>query len=70
MGSCKNNQDFAFEKTFFLKGFTLFELQAGHTEIIEILNVIVCGVLALHVITAAYTNYPKKVTFLYKPTEQ
>ena len=45
-------------------------MQAEHSELIEILNVIICGALTLHVIAAAYTNNYEKFTYLCKPTDQ
>ena len=45
-------------------------MQAEHTEIQDILDIITCGALKLHVIAADYTNNNKECIFSCKPNKQ
>ena len=45
-------------------------MPAGQTDLIEMMNITICGALELHVIAACETNNYKEFTFLCKITQQ
>ena len=44
-------------------------MAAEQTDLIDMMNVIICGALALHVIAASYINNYKELLYLCKPTQ-